>query len=176
MKYSRYWGIMTLVVCFGLFGPGTLAAQEFKTVYLVRQLGQNEVWTMNMGIQTEAVRLFVPTAFERKGKTIRLSTDTPRVSISSGRETVISRTVDGILVGYEVSVAGVAPLPRADRSITIRFTLAELGAATAAEAEMPGSYAIRQAILKGPYSKGQVWVQHIDFKDNRFSAVIGLKR
>ncbi|MFH2115992.1 MAG: hypothetical protein ABIJ86_15935 [Spirochaetota bacterium] len=176
MRYSKCLGIMTLVVCFGLLGPAVLVAQEAKPVYLVRQIGQNDVWTMNMGIQTEALRLYVPTAFERKGKAINLSFDTPKVSLISGRETVISRSGDGILVRYDVVIAGAPPLPKADRSMTIRFSLAELGAADVVDSGTPGSHAVRLAILTGPYAKGHAWVQSIDFIDNRFIVVVGLKR
>jgi hypothetical protein len=164
------------MVCFGLLGPAVLAAQDAKPVYLVRQIGQNEVWTKNMGVQTEALLLYVPTSFERKGKAINLSFDTPGVSFSSGREVVISRTGTGILVRYDVTLEGVSPLPKADRTMTIRFSLAELGTATTGEAEMPGSYAMRRAIQIGPYAKGRAWVQSIDFRNNRFIAVVGLKQ
>lgn len=176
MKYAKYWGMMTFVVCFGLVFPAVLAAQEARPVYLVRQPDQTDVWTMNMGVQAEALRLYVPTAFERKGKAINLSFDTPGVSLNSGRETIISRSGDGLLVRYDVSIAGAPPLPKADRSVTIRFSLAELGAAEVVDSGTPGSYAVRQAILTGPYAKGRAWVQSIDFKDNRFIVVVGLKR
>jgi hypothetical protein len=131
---------------------------------------------MNMGVQTEALRMYVPTAFERKGKSINLSADTPRVSFSSGRETVIARSADGILVRYDVSIEGAPRLPRADRSLTIRFSLAELAADGTGNSGEPGSYAMHQAILTGPYAKGRAWVQSVDFKDNRFVVVVGLKR
>ncbi|MGD9940811.1 MAG: hypothetical protein AB7T74_13515 [Clostridia bacterium] len=176
MKSCKYLKGILMACCLGLLGFQTVAAQEARPVYLVRQPGQNDVWTMNMGVQTEALRLYVPTAFERKGKTINLSSDTPRVSFSSGRETVITRSADGILVRYDVSIEGAPRLPRADRSLTIRFTLAELAAAGTGESGAPGSYAIRQAILAGPYAKGRAWVRRVDYKDNRFVVVVGLKR
>jgi hypothetical protein len=167
---------MMLVVGFTLLGPAILAAQEARPVYLVRQIGQNDVWTMNMGVQTEALRLYVPTSFERKGKAVNLGFDTPRVSLTSGRETVISRTAAGLLVRYEVSIAGAPPLPKADRSLTIRFSLAELSADEATDTDSPGFYAIRQAVLTGPYAKGRAWVQSIDYKDDRFVVEVALKR
>ena len=176
MKYAKYFGILMLMLCFSLLGPGALAAQETRTIYLVRQIGQNDVWTMNMGIQTEALRLYVPAAFERKGKTVNLQSDTPRVSFSSGRETIMVRAGNGILVRYDVSVTGVAPLPKADRTATIRFTLAELEASATVDAEMPASYALRKAILNGPYTRGQAWVQSIDYADNRFTVIVGFRR
>jgi hypothetical protein len=176
MQIAKYVGTMTFMVCLGLLCPASLAAQEARPVYLVRQPAQNDIWTMNMGVQTEALRLYVPTAFERKGKTINLSSDTPRVSLSSGRETVIARSGDVILVRYDVSIEGAPRLPKADRSLTIRFTLAELVADGTGDSGAPGSYALRQAILTGPYTAGRAWVQSIDYKDNRFIVVVGLKR
>jgi len=176
VKYALRPGIVLLVFCLGVLGPAVLWAQESMPVYLVRQIGQNEVWTMNMGVQTEALRLYVPTSFERKGKTINLSFDTPHVSFRSGREIVIDRTGTGILVRYDVVLEGLAPLPKADRTMTIRFSLAELEVAASGEAEMPGSYAIRRAIQTGPYARGRAWVQSIDFKNKRFIAVVGLKQ
>lgn len=176
MNYALRPGIVMLMVCLGVQGLAVLWAQESRPVYLVRQIGQNEVWTMNMGVQTEALRLYVPTSFERKGKAINLSFDTPRVSFSSGKEIVISRTGTGILARYDVVLEGLAPLPKADRTMTIRFDLAELGLVATGEPEMPGSYAIQRAIQTGPYTKGRVWVQSIDFKNNRFIAVVGFKQ
>ena len=176
MRFAKYFGILMLTLCFSLLGLDALAAQETRTIYLVRQFGQNDVWTMNMGIQTEALRLYVPAAFERKGKTVNLQFDTHRVSFSTGRETIMARTGSGILVRYDVTVAGVAPLPRADRTATIRFTLAELEAAAEVDARMPASYALRQAILKGPYARGRAWVHSMDYADNRFTVIVGFKR
>jgi hypothetical protein len=176
MKYPIYSKIMVVAVCFGLFGSAVLFAQEPKPVYLVRPIGQTEVWAMNMGVQTEALRLYVPTSFERKGKAVTLSFDTPSVSFRSDRETIILRTGDVLLSRYEVVITGAAPLPKVDRSMTIRFSLAELGASESMDTGTPGSYALRQAILTGPYSRGRAWVQSIDFSDDRFAVVVGLKR
>jgi hypothetical protein len=176
MKSFKPLNGILMACCLGLLGLQSVSAQEARPVYLVRQIGQNDIWTMNMGVQTEALRLYVPTAFERKGKTINLGSDTPRVSFSSGRETVVARSGDVILVRYDVSIEGAPRLPQADRSLTIRFTLAELAADRTGDSGAPGSYAIRQAILTGPYAKGRAWVQSVDYKDNRFVVVVGLKR
>lgn len=176
MYNFRYRKILPLVVCLGLLGPAVLVAQESRPVYLVSQPGQSDVWTMNMSVQTEALRMYVPVVFVRNGKTVNLGFDTPSVSFSSVRETIVSRTGNGILTRYDVAIVGAPPLPKADRSVTIRFSLTDLRSSETAAAETPGFYALQQAILRGPYSKGRAWVQSMNFSDNRFVVVVGLKR
>ena len=176
MKISRPLRRIILLVCLFIIGTVSLVAQETREVYLVRQVNQNDVWTMNMGIQTEALRLYLPTSFERKDKDIILGNESPKLSFRSGRETIIVRAGRDILVSYDVAITGAQPLPKADRSITLRFTLAELLATMGPDTATPGTYALKKAILNGPYSKGRAWVQSIDFKDARFTVRVGLKR
>lgn len=176
MKFFMSLRVIAFLTCFGMLSPHVLAADETRPVFLVRQAGENEVWTANMVLHPEALRLVVPVSFERAGTTARFILDTPGVSFRPGVERVLAQSGDKVLVRYDVVVEGATPLPRPNRRVTVRFTLAELGLSGSPAQEQPGSFALRKAILQGPYAKGRAWIQSIEFRNQRFIAVVGLKR
>jgi hypothetical protein len=129
-----------------------------------------------MLVPTEAVRLYVPSLFTRKGATvdIQMSADIS-FSVSGSRE--LERSKLNVLYRFDVQIAGAKSLPKPDKVVTVRFSLSELVKKGGSASQSPGFYAMRKAIATGPYKSGSAWVQTIDYDGaGMFSVSVALKK
>ena len=153
-------------------------ADDTRAVFIVSNAGTSSAnpWTANMLVPTEAVRLYVPSLFTRKGATvdIKMSADIS-FSVSGSRE--IERSKTNVLYRFDVAIAGSKSLPRPDKVVSVRFSLSELVKKGGPAAQSPGFYALRKAISAGPYKSGSAWVQSIDYDGaGRFTVSVALKK
>ncbi len=157
-------------------------ADEPRYVYEIRELDKaagsaaSQVWAMNMGVMTEAARLYSPVSFTRTGGTVSISMDSA-MSFSLGGSVEMERSEERVLVRHEVMVQGTPKLPRAGKKVKLRFSLAELVKDGGSYAVSPLMYALRKAIDDSYYKSGRAWIVSADYDGaGRFSIVVGLSK
>lgn len=153
-------------------------ADDTRAVYVVSSAGTSSAnpWTANMLVPTEAVRLYAPSRFTKKGTALDISMSADiSFSVSGSRE--IERSKTNVLYRFDVAITGSKSLPRPDKVVSVRFSLSELVKKGGPAAQSPGFYALRKAIASGPYKSGSAWVQSIDYDGaGRFTASVALKK
>jgi hypothetical protein len=153
-------------------------ADDPRAVFIVSDVGTSSAnpWTANMLVPTEAVRLYVPSRFTKKGTTVDISMSADiSFSVSGSRE--LERSKLNVLYRFDVQIAGTKSLPRPDKVVTVRFSLSELVKKGGPASQSPGFYALRKAISSGPYKSGSAWIQSIDYDGaGRFSVSVALKK
>jgi hypothetical protein len=167
---------MSCLACMTAPVESQVPATVSRSVYMLRADTRNPVWDQYMGVQTGAARLYAPTAFERKHGSVTMTMETPGISLRTSSETVVARTDQGTLLRIDVAISGLPALPRADRQISLQFSLVELTGLGPPESESPALHAIMAAIMSGPYEQGQAWIESLSFDGTDFSAIIGLKK
>lgn len=152
-----------------------------KAVFVIRgaETPAQDPWTLNV-LPAEAARLFVPSDFRKKGPGVEIATSA-KASFSIGPARELERSKDKVLLRFDVVVRGAPRLPRADKTVTMRFSLADViasgGASGGAYARSPGLYAISKAISAGPYASGSAWLKSIDYDGaGRFVASVALRK
>jgi hypothetical protein len=166
--------MVTMLACAGADDP--------RYVYEIRELDKaqgsaaSQVWAMNMGVITEAARLYAPVSFTRSGGTVSISMDST-ISFSLGRSVEMERSDERVLVRHEVLVQGTPKLPRASKKAKLRFSLAELIQDGGLNAGSPLMYALRKATGDSSYKTGRAWIVSADYDGaGRFSIVVGLSK
>ncbi len=157
-------------------------ADEPRYVYEIRELNKaagsaaSQVWALNMGVITEAARLYTPVSFTKTSGTVSISMDSA-MSFSLGRSIDLERSDERVLLGHEVLVQGMPKLPRASRKVKLRFSLADLVKDGGSYTRSPLMYALRKAIDDSSYKSGRAWIVSADYDGaGRFSIVIGLSK
>jgi hypothetical protein len=167
----------SLLVLFSLFAAITWA-DDARAVYIVRSVGTSSAdpWTANMLVPTEAVRLYTPSRFSRKGTSVDISMSADiSFSVSGSRE--IERSKLNILYRFDVTIAGSKPLPKPDKVVSVRFSLSELLKKGGPSSQSPGFYALRKVIASSSFKKGSAWIQAIEYDgEGRFTAKVALKK
>ncbi|OHD15598.1 MAG: hypothetical protein A2Y38_26485 [Spirochaetes bacterium GWB1_59_5] len=174
-KISLVVLVMSAVVAFaGADGP--------RYVYEMRELikatgsAASQAWAMNMGVVSEAARLYTPVSFTKVGGTLSLSMDAT-MSFSLGRSVEVERSDERVLLRHEVIVQGAPKLPRASKKATLRFSLADLVKNGGSYAGSPLMYALRKAIADSSYQSGRAWIVSAMYNGaGRFSIVVGLSK
>lgn len=155
------------------------STQETRQVYEVRSEGFSgsamQSFSTGMRVAAEAARLFSPVLFRKKGTTVEfISAGTLEFSgLKTEEVTHLDRQV---LLRHEVQVASIPRLPKADKSLSVRFSLAELGRTGGEYASSPLLFAVVKAIRSSPYALGSAWIQSVKFDGKNFTIVVGLSR
>jgi len=153
-------------------------ADDARYVYEIRELATAKVdpWSMNMGIIAEAARLYAPVSFVKSGHGVSISMDAT-VSFSLGGSVEVERSDERALVRHEVTLQGTPAKPKADKRVTIRFSLSEIVKNGGTYAGSPLMYALRKAISGASYTSGRAWVVSAKYDGaGRFVVVVGLAR
>jgi len=157
-------------------------AEEPRYVYEIRELDKaagsaaSQIWALNMGVITEAARLYTPVSFTKTSGTVSISMDSA-MSFSLGRSVDVERSDARVLVRHEVLVQGMPKLPRASKKAKLRFSLADLVKNGGSYAVSPLMYALRKAIADSSYKSGRAWIVSADYDGaGRFSIVIGISK
>jgi len=175
----RYSPIVALVVTvFALTAPAW--AQEKRTVYLLSPVTAGTaseagaLMERYMGLSPEALRLYLPTEYVKKPLSLDLRTPTS-IAFEAGAARVLERGEKYVLNAYEVALRGLAPLPKPDRVIALRFSLSQL--VKSADATSPGLYALKAGIARASYARGSAWLESLSYDGKGgFSARVALRR
>ena len=153
-------------------------ADDELTVYLVasRASESPDAYLEAMALPGELALMGSPARFARKLFSTTISTDA--VLPFTLRERVeLERSELRILYGYRVLLPSPPTLPRADRRVTVAFSLSELVRKGGDAADRPAWHALRLGVAKAPWTRGQAWVESILYDGaGRFTAVIALKK
>lgn len=155
-------------------------AQEKRTVYLLSPVvngAASEAGALMeryMGLSPEALRLYLPTEYVKKPLSLDLRTPAS-IAFEAGAARVLERGEKYVLNAYEVALRGLPPLPRPERVIALRFSLAQL--VKSADATSPGLYALKEGIGRGSYARGSAWLASLSYDGKGyFSARVALRR
>ncbi|MBU0927706.1 MAG: hypothetical protein KKA67_08150 [Spirochaetes bacterium] len=168
----------------GLLALLTFAAASFaaadgpRYVFEIRErsAATSDPWSMNMGIAAEAARLYAPVSFAKSGGKVSLTLEAS-MSFSVGKSSDLERSGERILVRHEVTVQGTAPLPKADRRSTLRFSLSDIVKRGGSYSDSPLMYALRKAIDGVSYKTGRAWIESAEYDGKgRFVIVVGISR
>lgn len=171
---------MKRTIIFALFALSVLSswADDTRAVYIVRSIDASSAdpWTTNMLVPTEAVRLYTPSLFTKKGPSVNISMSADiSFSVTGSRE--IERSKLNVLYRFDVAITGSRPLPKPDKVISVKFSLSELVREGGPAAQSPGFYALRKAIGAGSYKTGSAWIQSLEYDGaGRFNARVALKK
>lgn len=138
-----------------------------EDVYLVKSKANTEgenLWTTYAVVPIEAVSVFVPTYFSKKGNTVSY-TRSYDFSFTTSTAQSIKDVNNGFLYKYSVILQNKKILPKAKKNIVITINLRELGTG-ALYTESPGLLALHRAILAVSYKTGYAWITSIQF-DNK---------
>jgi hypothetical protein len=151
-------------------------ADDTRAVFIVSSVetASANPWTANMLVPTEAVRLYVPSRFTKKGFAVDIAMSADiSFSVSSSRE--VDRSKLHILHRFDVTITGAKLLPKPGKLVAIKFSLSELAKRGGPAADSPGFYALRKAIDASSYRTGQAWVKSIEYDGaGSFDAVVAL--
>lgn len=173
---------MSLIVLAMSAVAAVAGADAPRYVYEIRELDKaagsaaSQVWAMNMGVMTEAARLYTPVTFTKTGATVSVSMDSS-MSFFFGGSVDLERSEERVLVRHEVLVQGMPALPRASKKTKLRFSLADLVKDGGAYAGSPLMFALRKAIAESSYRTGKAWIVSADYDGaGRFTIVVGLSK
>jgi hypothetical protein len=175
----RYSPLVALVVtACALAAPAR--AQEKRTVYLVSPVTNGAaseagaLMERYMGLSPEALRLYLPTEYVKKPLSLDLRTP-GSIAFEAGAARVLERGEKYVLNAYEVVLRGLAPLPKPDRVVTVRFSLSQL--VKSADATSPGLYALKEGIGRGSFARGSAWLESLSYDGKgNFNAQVALIR
>lgn len=129
-----------------------------------------------MVVAIEAMRLYQPTAFERDGSHLRLSSDGEAWLSFEGKAEEIWREGDRRLVRYKVKERSAPRKPAISRRLSVRFSLAELESKGGAYRSSPMMYALRTAIERGKLPRGTAWIESARFSKGTFTIGVAFSR
>lgn len=155
-------------------------AQERRTVYLVSPAAAGPaaeggaLMDRYLGLVPEALRLYLPTEYVKKPLSLDLRSPAS-LSFDLGAARVLARGEKHLLNAFEVALRGAPALPKPDRVIIVRFSLAEL--IKSADAASPGLYALKAGIGRGSYARGSAWIESLRYDgEGSFIARVALRR
>lgn len=155
-------------------------AQETRTVYLLSPAATGPategaaLMDRYLGLVPEALRLYLPTEYVKKPLSLDLRSPAS-LSFELGAARVLERGEKHVLNAYEVTVRGSPALPKPDRVVSVRFSLAEL--IKSADASSPGLYALKAGAARGSYARGSAWIESLRYDGaGSFSAKVALRR
>ncbi len=124
----------------------------------------------------EAMRLYQPTAFERDGSRLRLSSDSEALLSFGSKAEEIWREGDRYLVRYAVTAQTAPRKPAVGSRLSIRFSLAELESKGGAHRSSPMMYALRTAVERSELSRGRAWIESVRFSKGTFTIGVAFSR
>lgn len=155
-------------------------AQEKRTVYLLSPVtagAASEAGALMeryMGLSPEALRLYLPTEYVKKPLSLDLRTPSS-IAFEASAARVLERGEKYVLNAYEVALRGLAPLPKPDRVVALRFSLSQL--VKSVDATSPGLYALKEGIGRGSYARGSAWLESLNYDGKgNFNARVALRR
>lgn len=157
--------------------PAAAPKSAYRAVFAIRgaDVPSHDPWTANV-LPAEAAKLFVPAAFKKAGGKVEIELSA-EASFSIGPARELERSKDNVLIRFDVAVAGAKPLPKADKTVKLRFSLADAIAAGGPSARSPGFYALRYAVESSPYAAGSAWIKDIEYDGaGRFVATVALRK
>lgn len=161
----------------GAAPAGAAPAGASRTVYVIRgaEVPSHDPWTANV-LPAEAARLFAPSAFRKAGGTVEIELSA-EASFSIGPARELERSKDKVLLSFDVSAVGTKPLPKADKTVKLRFSLADAVAAGGPAAGSPGFYALKRAVESSPYASGTAWIKEIEYDGaGRFAVTVAIRK